>query len=229
MTHRQILTASALALALAFGHAGAAGAAGDAAPAAAEKLQVKAPAGVYVMDPTHASLTFSFLHNGISHYTARFNRLSGEVTLDPASPEKSSVTVTIDTASVDASYPADYKAAHPGSAFSSWSEDIARNSNYLNADKFPTAVFRSTRVEQTGPRAAKVTGDLTFLGVTRPVTLDVTFVGELEKHPFLQQPAIGFSATGSFRRSDFGMPVGFVGDEVTVRFDGEFIRKAGQK
>lgn len=226
MSHRSILAISAVALSLALGQAHAAD---SAAPKTEAAAPVKAPAGVYVMDPTHASLSFSFLHNRISHYTARFNAFSGEVTLDPADPAKSSVKIEIKTDFVDANYPADYKATHAKTGFASWSEDIAKNKNYLNAGQFPTASFTSTKVEPTGPRSAKVTGDLTLLGVTKPVTLDATFVGELEKHPFMQRPAIGFSATGSFKRSDFGMPVGFVGDEVSVRFDGEFIRKADTK
>ncbi|MNE38200.1 hypothetical protein D3C80_1320900 [compost metagenome] len=70
-----------------------------------------------------------------------------------------------------------------------------------------------------------MTGDLTFLGVTKPVTLDATFGGEIEKHPFMQVPTIGFAAEGKFKRSDFGMPVGPVGDETTIRFDGEFLQQ----
>ena len=225
MTHlRKILSISVLAVAMSAGLAQAEGQnAGKTAEAAAP---LKAPAGVYVMDPTHASLQWSFLHNKISHYTARFNKFSAEITLDPSSLAKSSVTVKIDPASVDANYPADYKATHAKTGFNSWSEDIARNKNYLNAGQFPEITFKSTKVELTGPHTAKVTGDMTFLGVTRPLTLDAAFVGELEKHPFTKQPAIGFKAEGKFKRSDFGMPVGFVGDEVAIRFDGEFLKKA---
>jgi len=226
---RKILSISALAIAMSAGVAQAEGAGQAAGKGAESAAALKAPAGVYVMDPTHASLQWSFVHNKISHYTARFNKFSAEITLDPSNLAKSSVTARIDPASVDANYPADYKATHAKTGFSSWSEDIARNKNYLNAGQFPEITFKSTRVELTGPRAAKVTGDMTFLGVTKPLVLDATFVGELEKHPFTKQPAIGFKAEGTFRRSDFGMPVGFVGDEVTIRFDGEFLRKADVK
>ncbi|MET4684663.1 YceI family protein [Brevundimonas faecalis] len=189
-------------------------------------VELKAPAGVYAMDPTHASLQWSIAHNTISNYTARFNTFSAKITLDPANLANSTVEATIDPASVDANYPADYVGAHAASGFKSWSEDIARNKNFLNAGAFPQITFKSTKVELTGPRTAKVTGDLTFLGVTKPVTLDATFNGELEKHPFMQVPAIGFAAEGRFKRSDFGMAVGPVGDEVTIRFDAEFIKEA---
>lgn len=222
MQYRKILSISALAIAVTLGHAHA----GNKATADTAAVELKAPAGVYVMDPTHASLQWSFLHNKISHYTGRFNKFQAQITLDPANLAKSSVEFTIDPASVDANYPADYKATHAKTGFSSWSEDIARNKNYLNAGQFPAISFKSTKVELTSPRTAKVTGDMTLLGVTKPVTLDATFVGELAKHPFVQRPAIGFSAEGAFKRSDFGMPVGFVGDDVAIRFDGEFIRQA---
>lgn len=224
---RKILSISAVAIALSAGFAQAEGP--NAAAKAETAAPLKAPAGVYAMDPTHASLSFSFLHNKMSHYTARFNKFSGEVTLDPANLAKSSASFQIDPTSVDANYPADYKGTHAKTGFGSWSEDISRNKNYLNTDKFKDVTFKSTKVEPTGARTAKVTGDLTLLGVTKPVTLNATFVGELEKHPFVQRPAIGFSATGSFKRSDFGMPVGFVGDEVTIQFNGEFIKKADAK
>lgn len=74
-----------------------------------------------------------------------------------------------------------------------------------------------------------MTGDLTFLGQTKAVTLAVRFNGELEKHPFFQRPVLGFSAEGKFKRSDFGLakvlPTVMVGDEVTIRFEGEFVQK----
>lgn len=205
-------------------------AAADKAPAAdaasTAPVELKAPAGVYVMDPTHASLQWSVPHNSISNYTARFNTFEAKLTLDPANLANSSVEATIDPLSIDANYPGDYVGTHAATGFKSWNEDIAKSKNFLNGGVFPQITFKSTQVELTGPRTAKVTGDLTFLGVTKPVTLDATFGGEIEKHPFMQVPAIGFAAEGSFKRSDFGMPVGPVGDEVTIRFDGEFIKEA---
>lgn len=198
------------------------------APAEATEaaVEVKAPAAVYVLDPTHASLQWSVLHNGISNYTARFEKLEAELTLDPANIANSRITATIDPSSVHAAYPGDYKAGHANSPFATWDQDLANNPQYLNARAFPTITFASTSVEQTGPRTAKVTGDLTFLGQTRPVTLNATFNGEIESHPFAQVPAVGFAAEGTFKRSDFGQTFSFVGDEVTIRFDGEFIQKA---
>ena len=193
--------------------------------ASSAPVALKATSGVYAMDPTHASLQWSLPHNSISNYTARFNKFDAKITLDTANLANSTVEATIDPASVDANYQGDYVGTHAATGFKSWSEDIAKNKNFLNAGAFPQITFKSTKVELTGTRTAKVTGDLTFLGVTKPVTLDATFNGEIEKHPFMQVPTLGFAAEGKFKRSDFGMPVGPVGDETTIRFDGEFLQQ----
>lgn len=226
MKMHHILAVSAFALLAACGQNGTK-TGGEASPAAdTAPVALKAPAGVYVLDPTHASLDWSILHNTISHYSARFNTFEAKITLDPANLANSSVEATIDAASVDANYPGDYKSTHKGTGFASWSQDIGLSDKFLNGRAFPKIIFKSTKVETTGPRTAKVTGDLTFLGVTKPVTLNATFNGELERHPFAGVPAIGFAAEGSFKRSDFGMAVGPVGDDVTIRFDGEFLKEA---
>ena len=194
--------------------------------AATGPVDLKAPSGVYDLDPTHANLTWSVPHNGISNYTARFDTYTAKLTLDAADVEKSVLEVTIDPASVNANYPGDYKGTHAQTGYGSWSEDIAKAADKLNAGAFPQITFKSTSIKKTGDRTADVTGDLTFLGQTKPVTLKATFNGEIEKHPFMQVPAIGFSAEGTFKRSDFGQPAGFVGDDVTIKFDGEFIQAA---
>ena len=193
---------------------------------ASQPVNLKAPAGVYALDPTHATLQASVLHNSISNYTVRFNKFDGKVTLDPANLENSTVELNVDPASVDANFQGNYAGTHANSGFKSWNEDIANSPTNLNARQFAQMSFKSTKVTKTGDRTADVTGDLTFLGVTKPVTFKATFNGEIESHPFLQVPAIGFAAEGSFKRTDFGMALGYVGDEVTVRFDGEFVKQA---
>lgn len=225
MKIQHLLAISAFALLAACGQAAAPAA--DAVDAAATApVELKVPAGVYALDPTHASLEWSITHMGLSHYTARFNTLDARLTLDPANLANSSVTATIDPKSVDAHYAGDYRGTHAQTGFGSWSEDIARNAAFLNADVHKDIRFNSTKVEPTGPRTAKVTGDLTFLGQTKPVTLNVTFVGDLARHPMAGRPAIGFAAEGTFKRSDFGMSTGPLGDEATIRFNGEFIQQA---
>ncbi len=199
------------------------------APAQNAAVTVSAPAGTYALDPTHAALFWSFKHNGISNYTGRFEKLSATLKLDPANLSQSSISFTADPLSVQVAFPADYKAMHKESTYGSFAEDISRNPAYLNADKFPKITFTSTKVEPTSATTADVTGDLTFLGITKPVTLKATFLGEIASHPFLKVPAVGFAAEGTFKRSDFGQAENYVGDDVTIRFDGEFIQQADAK
>lgn len=181
-------------------------------------------AGVYKLDPTHAALLWSVKHNTISNFTARFGKLEGTLTLDPAKIEASKIAVTIDPTSVDVPYPADYAASHAKSPYKSWPEEISRDPKLLNSEAYPKITFTSTSVKKTGDKTADVTGDLTFLGVTKPVTLHATLNGAIESHPFAGVPAVGFAAEGTFDRTEFGQPVGYVGKEITIRFDGEFIQ-----
>jgi polyisoprenoid-binding protein YceI len=177
------------------------------------------PAGAYAIDKSHASVVFRVSHMGFSNYTARFNDVSATVQLDPAHPERSSVTATIKAASLDT-----------GSPLPTFNAQIA-GKEFLDAEQFPDINFRSTRVEMTGDTTAKVTGDLTLHGVTRPVVLDVRFNGGYAG--FAMDPGgarAGFSATTAFKRSDFGVSMGVpapgttmgVGDEVRVAIEAEF-------
>lgn len=188
-------------------------------------METKVPAGTYKLDQTHASLVWSVKHNNISNYMARFNKLEATLKLDPAAIENSSIEASIDATSLVTAYPADYKTSHASSPYQTWDEEISRDPKMLNSDEFPEITFKSTEVTPTGASTADVTGDLTFLGVTKPVTLKATLNGEIDSHPFAGVPAVGFAAEGTFDRTEFGQPVGFVGTDVTIRFDGEFIQE----
>jgi polyisoprenoid-binding protein YceI len=191
--------------------------------AAAEAADVKAPKGTYKNDPYHSSVTFKIDHMGLSHYTARFTKFAATLELDPVQLAASSVTVNIDPTSVRTDYSGDFEATHKDSPYKSFDEEITRSDKFLNADKFGIITFKSTKVVQTG-EALKVTGDLTFLGVSKPVTLLGSVVGSVEKQPFLGKGVVGFSATGTVKRSDWGMigTQAFLGDDVTIIFEGEF-------
>ncbi len=196
------------------------------APAPAD---IAAPAGQYALDPNHSSLSFRVNHLGLSTYTARFTKYDVKLNLDPANLAASSVTATIDPASVRTDYSGDYKAGHAQSPYSTWDEDLANSPKFFNAGAHPQISFASTGVEQTGAGKLRITGNLALLGQTLPVTLETTVVGSGE-HPFTKRGAIGFSATGSFNRSGFGMthllqPL-LVGDAVTIQFEGEFHQAA---
>lgn len=193
------------------------------APAAAA---IAAPAGEYKMDPNHSSMSFKVSHLGLSNYVARFAKFDVKLQLDPANLAASTVSATIDPASVRTDYPGDYKAGHKESPFNTWDEDLAKSDKFFNSAQHPQIEFRSTRIDPTGPGSAKITGDLTMRGQTHPVTLDARLVGSAAKHPFTGVGALGFSASGTFLRSAFGMnhllSPPLVGDSVTIQFEGEF-------
>jgi polyisoprenoid-binding protein YceI len=191
--------------------------------AAAEGGDIKALKGTYKSDPYHSSLTFKIDHMGLSHYTARFTRFDAILDFDPAKIASSSVTANVDPTSVRTDFSGDFKALQKDSPYKTFDEQIARGDKFLNADKFGRITFKSTKVVRAGEKL-KIAGDLTFLGVTKPVTLLASVVGSAEKHPFLGKGVVGFSATGTVKRSDWGM-VGtqsILGDDVTIIFEGEF-------
>ena len=196
----------------------------SAAPAAAAPPITEAPAGVYVMDLSHTSVNFRLLHLGLSYYTARFTKVDGKLTFDPANLAAQGVTAVIDADSLQTNYPDPAKLDF----------DTQVETQFLAAAKFPKITFTSTKVEPTGPRTAKVTGDLTLHGVTKPVTLEATFNGGYKAGQIDPSGArIGFSAKGVFKRSDYGIGYGIpapgtnfgVGDQIEVIIETEFSRK----
>ena len=178
---------------------------GQAADGVSAPVKLTAPAGEYKLDPNHSSLFFRVTHLGLSNYVVRFTDFDATLKLDPANPSASSVTINVRPASIAVDFSADYKATHKDSKFKSWTDELANSPDFLNAGKFPEAKFQSTKVELTGEGTGRVTGDLTLLGQTHPVTFDVKLVGSAEKHPFLGGGAFGLTATGSFDRSAYGI------------------------
>jgi len=159
----------------------------------------------YDFDKSHANITFTIDHLGFSTAHGRFNSFDGTLLIDEAAPEASSVKVEIATDSLATFF--DQRDAHLKSA------------DFFDVATFPTMSFASTAVEKTGDDTLKVAGDLTMLGVTKPVTLDVT-VRKLAPHPFSGTPTVGFHATGTIKRSEWGMSkLPAVGDDVTIAID----------
>lgn len=187
-----------------------------AAPALASDITV--PSGTYMLDPTHSRVFWTVNHFGLSNYTAQFNGVTGKLTLDAENPAASSVEASVDMATVLTGHPLPQQADFDAEL---------RNPQWLDAAQFPTATFKSTKVEVTGDRTGTMEGDLTFRGVTKPVMFDVTFVGEMGKHPFAPGAAIGFSADGTIKRSDFGLTTFLpnVGDEVQLTIATEFLEQ----
>lgn len=186
---------------------------GAAAPASAQLARglVTDPAeiasGDYVLDKKHTSLTAKVLHLGYSWFSMRFDKIAGTLSLDAKDASKAKLDVTIDPTSVDTGLP-------------DFDKDIAAEA--FDAKNAPLIHYVSKSVERTGTNTARVTGDLSFHGVTRPVVLDVTFNGAA---PGVSgKPRVGFSATGTFKRSDFGADKfsQYAGDEVRLIIEAEF-------
>jgi polyisoprenoid-binding protein YceI len=188
-----------------------------AAPAMAQ-----APAGDYVVDKTHASLTWKIVHQGLSNYTARFVTFDAALTFNEADVTKSKLSVTIDPKSVET----DYAKTRPAGNTTDFNDEIATGENFLNAGKYPKITFVSKSITKTGDKTGKAVGDLTFLGVTKPVTLDVAFIGG-RNDPRSGKYKVGFSASGVVKRSDFGMSYGqaFLSDDVKIQVEAEFVQK----
>ncbi|WP_300395939.1 YceI family protein [Henriciella sp.] len=196
-----------------------------AAPAAAQSLEDVA-AGSYSLDNNHAFLTWTVVHNGLSDYTVNFTDFDANLDFNPEDPASSSIEVTIDPMEVETNYPGDYKAGHPDSGFESWNEALAKDDRFLNGDEYGEIKFVSTGAETTGDTTGTVTGDLTFLGVTKPVTMDVTYNGVTNYPWYDGRDTIGFTATTTISRSEFGQEslAGMISDEVMIEFSGEFLQ-----
>jgi polyisoprenoid-binding protein YceI len=175
------------------------------------------PAGRYSLDKSHATLLFKVDHLGFSGFTGRFTRYDAQLDFDPARPAAARVSVTIDPRSI-----------HTDNAPDGFLEMLA-GKDWLDAGQFPEMRFVSQSVVARGDKL-QVNGELTMRGVTRPVMLEGRYNGGYASHPFEPQARIGFSAHGTFKRSDFGIAAGIpvpgtrfgVSDEVQVILEAEF-------
>jgi polyisoprenoid-binding protein YceI len=175
--------------------------------AIAASLALAAPplhAATYTLEPDYTQGIFRWNHLGFSSPAAQFAQGSGSLEFDPADPTKSSVTVTIPLASLNTGVPA--------------LDDDFRSTDFFDTARFPTATFTSTKVQKDGAADhLKVTGELTLHGIAKPVTLDVTVV-RIGTNPRSNLPTVGFDATTTIKRSDFGLGryVPQVGDEIQM-------------
>lgn len=148
-------------------------------------------AQTYKMDTagSHAFIQFKIQHLGYSWLLGRFNTFEGEFVLDEANVQNSKVNVTIDVASVDSNH--------------GERDKHLRGKDFFDVSLFPKATFVSTKIEKTGDKTAKITGDFTLKGITKPVTLDAVYVGG-GKDPWGGYRQ-GFEATTQLRLKDFGI------------------------
>lgn len=172
--------------------------------------------GIYKLDKTHASLIWKVSHLGLSNYTARFTDFDATLNFDQGDPTKSELSVTIDPMSVKTDYP------YPDQK--DFDNELARGKDWFNATEFPKITYVSKSIEETGEHTAQVHGELTFLGITKPLTLDVTLNGAFAEHPFTKKSALGFSGKAVMNRSDWGFSnnIPFIGDKVEIFVEVEF-------
>jgi polyisoprenoid-binding protein YceI len=181
-------------------------------------VSVQAAPVTYKLDPHHTMVLFSWNHFGYSNPTANFGLGEGTLVFDEQHPAKSSVEVTLPLANLDTHVPA--------------LDEHLKKPDFLDAGQYPVVTFKSTEVQPLGGNKFKVTGNLTVHGVTRLVVLDAT-LNKVGPHPMTKAPSIGFDATASIKRSDFGVGayVPNVSDELAIRIttEGSVPKKAAAK
>jgi polyisoprenoid-binding protein YceI len=169
------------------------------------------------IDAAHTLVEFSVKHMMLSTVRGRFNNFSGTLNLDEQHPERSFIEGAVEAASIDTREP--NRDGH------------LRSADFFDIEKYPMIKFRSTRIEKVGPDQFKVTGDLTIKKVTRPITFDVTSLGQ-GKDPF-GNTHWGFSAKTTLNRKDFdlnwnvALETGgwLVGDEIKINIELEAVRQ----
>lgn len=165
-------------------------------------------AGTYPVDTAHTQVTWQVNHMGFSMLQGQFGASAGQITIDPAKPNATRVDVTFQVDQLSTTAPR-------------FSEHL-KSKDFFDVAAHPTARFVSTAVRATG-NTATITGNLTIKGITKPVTLQATFVGA-GANPMSKKLNLGFRATGTINRSDFGlgMAVPVVSDKVDLVINAAF-------
>ncbi|MFN2361307.1 MAG: YceI family protein [Marinobacter sp.] len=171
----------------------------------------------YVLDDEHFSMAFEIMHIGYAPVMGMFRDVEGQFEYDEEEQELTSGKVTFKSKSVFTNH--DKR------------DDHLRNEDFLNSGEFPDIVFEVTGFETTGDNTGVITGDLTLLGQTRSVDVDVTLNKSAEYPIGHEEYTLGLTAEATIKRSDWGMTYGIendlVGDEVRLRFGLEAIRESG--
>lgn len=175
----------------------------------------------WALDPSHTSAKFTARHLMITNVTGQFSNVTGSVDFNEEHPEKTVVDVKIAADSIDTK---DEKR-----------DGHLKSPDFLDAATYPVIEYKSSRVERTGESTAKLHGDLTIRGVTKPVTLDVEFLGKA-KAPWGVWSA-GFEASGKINREDWGLTWNvplesggwLVGKDVKIHIEAEIIHQPEQQ
>ena len=157
----------------------------------------------YQIEPNHSHVTWSASHFGFSNQTGKFSDLSGEINFDAKKPQNSSVDVVIKIASLATGLPK--------------FDGHLKSADLFDEDKFATAKFVSKKINVTGKNKAKIEGELTLHGVTKTVVLDAKF-NKADVNMVTQKETVGFAATATIKRSEFGInyAIPSVSDEVKI-------------
>jgi len=163
----------------------------------------KVTGGTYKVDGGHTQIVFAYDHMGFTNNVGVFAEPTGTLMLDKANPSASTVSIDVPIANLK-------------TGVAKLDEHLLK-ADFFDVAKFPTAKFVSTSVKAEGT-GATITGNLTIKGITKPVTLDAEFYGA-GTNPMNKQENVGFVATGSIKRSDFGLgyAVPVVGDAVELK------------
>ncbi len=166
-------------------------------------------AETYQLEKTHVDLLFAINHAGFTEKHGSFRDLDATLEYDAQKPENCHVTVTVKTDSVDTGYPA--------------RDADLKSDKFLDVAKYPEMRFVSTKVTRNADQTLRIDGELTLHGVTKPITLQAK-LNKAAPNPFDKRPTVGFSATGTLKRSDFGVStyVPIIGDVVSITIDAEF-------
>ncbi len=167
-------------------------------------------ADLYKIDPNHASINWSANHFGFSNPSGKFSDVEGTINFDEEHPQKSSVNITIKTKSVS-------------TGLEKFNEHL-KSSDFLDVEKFPTAKFISSAVTPIGKNGGQVRGNLTLLGISKMITLDIK-INKIGINPITQKKTVGIHASTTLKRSDFKMDFGLPGisDNVKINIEIEGI------
>lgn len=168
------------------------------------------PSGTYSVDKSHTYVVFSYLHQDLSYPLLRASDIDGELELDSESMENSKVSIAIAVDSIHTNL--------------EYFDNELASRKFFHAEKYPHLTFATHSYKPLSESLGTLTGFVTIRDVTRPVELSVTINGAME-HPALNKPVIGFSATGSLSRSEFGLDrfIAVVADQVDIRIEAEFL------
>lgn len=170
---------------------------------------VQVRSGSYVLDSAHGKITWSVDHMGFSTYVGQFTDVTANLDLNVRNPGASKLDASVKTDSVG--------------TFHDGLDKHLKTADFLDTAKFPTAQFKATGIRLVDRDSAKISGNLTLHGVTKPIVIDADF-NQAGINPVDKQYSLGFDGEAKIKRSDFGINYGLplLGDEVTLHLEAEF-------